>query len=294
MAELLDGSVSGKSQLIYDLKEGLPAVEADSAQLSQVVMNLLTNATEAVEEGSGRTELRTGLVEAEKVERRFLFGGDTLAPGDYVFIEVIDNGSGMDAETQSRIFDPFFTTKFTGRGLGLASVLGIVRGQGGAIEIDSEVGRGTRIRVLLPSAGRRVSRAAEPEKTSIEGWRGSGTVLVADDDEGVRELVEETLRRAGLTVMLARDGREAVDQFSRCADEIRLVVLDRTMPVINGEEAFDEIRRIRPNARIILMSGYSEQSAAWHFIDRGLDAFLHKPFDPMALLERVRRILEDE
>jgi DNA-binding response OmpR family regulator len=133
-----------------------------------------------------------------------------------------------------------------------------------------------------------------PEDTSIEDWRGRGTVLVVDDDEGVRELVAETLQRAGLTVLLTGDGREAVELFRRQADEIQLVILDRTMPNIDGEQAFDEIRRIRSDTPIILVSGYSEERAAWHFIDRGLDAFLHKPFEPMALLERVRRILEGE
>jgi DNA-binding response OmpR family regulator len=133
-----------------------------------------------------------------------------------------------------------------------------------------------------------------PEDTSIENWRGRGTVLVVDDDEGVRELLNETLQRAGFTVLLAEDGRDAVKLFQRHADEIQVVVLDRTMPNIDGEEAFDEIRRIRSDAPIILVSGYSEERAAWNFIDRGIDAFLHKPFEPMALLERVRRILEGE
>jgi DNA-binding response OmpR family regulator len=128
--------------------------------------------------------------------------------------------------------------------------------------------------------------------TSIEDWRASGTVLVVDDDEGVRELLDATLRRAGLSVLLACDGREGVDLFRRHADEIRAVVLDRTMPDIGGEDAFDEIRRIRPDARIMLISGYSEERAAWHFIDKGLDAFMHKPFEPRILLERIRRIID--
>jgi nitrogen-specific signal transduction histidine kinase/CheY-like chemotaxis protein len=293
LAQLLEATVSGKAELIYDLAEDLPAVEADAAQLSQVVMNLITNATEAVRDGAGRIVLRTGPVEAEKVERNFLIGSDALLSDRYIFIEVIDDGCGMDAQTQSKIFDPFFTTKFTGRGLGLAATLGIVRSFGGAIEVDSEVGRGTRFGVLLPSAERQVPPVA-PEDTSIEGWRSRGTVLVVDDDEGVRELVAETLQRAGLTVLLAGDGREAVELFRRQADEIQVVVLDRTMPNIDGEEAFDEIRRIRPDARIILVSGYSEERAAWHCIDQGLDAFLQKPFEPMALLEHVRRILKAE
>jgi PAS domain S-box-containing protein len=291
IAQLLEGAVSGKAQLVFDLAEDLSMVEADSAQLSQVVMNLITNATEAVRDGAGRTLLRTGQVEAEKVERNLLIGNDTLLSGSYVFIEVIDDGCGMDAQTQSKIFDPFFTTKFTGRGLGLAAALGIVRSHDGAIEIDSEVGRGTRFRVLLPSTGRRIFPAA-PEDTFIEEWRGRGTVLVVDDDDGVRELVEAILQRAGLTVLLASDGHEALKLFRSRADEIDVVILDRTMPNIGGEEAFDKIRQIRPDAHVILLSGHSEECAAWHFIDRGLDAFLQKPFEPMTLLSRVRRILD--
>jgi PAS domain S-box-containing protein len=293
MGQLLEGAVSGKAALIYDLADDLPSVEADIAQLSQVVMNLITNATEAVREGAGRITLRTGIVEAEKVDRQYVVGDFEPTAGSYVFFEVVDDGCGMDVETRSKIFDPFFTTKFTGRGLGLAAVLGIVRSHGGFIEIDSEVGRGTRFCVLFPAA-ERAPVAAATWTTPIEDWRGSGTVLVVDDDEGVRELLDVTLRRAGLSVLLARDGREGVDLFRRHADEIRAVVLDRTMPDIGGEDAFDEIRRIRPDARIMLISGYSEERAAWHFIDKGLDAFLHKPFEPRLLLERIRRIIDSD
>jgi PAS domain S-box-containing protein len=293
MGQLLEGAVSGKAALIYDLADDLPCVEADVAQLSQVVMNLITNATEAVPDGAGRIILRTGIVEAEKVEDKYVVGNfDSTAPS-YVFLEVVDDGSGMDAETQSKIFDPFFTTKFTGRGLGLAAALGIVRSHGGFIEIDSELGRGTRFRVFFP-ATQRAAVATDTGGTPIEHWRGSGTVLVVDDDQGVRELLDATLRRAGITVLLARDGREGVDLFRRHSDEICAVVLDRTMPDVGGEDAFDEIRRIQPDARIMLMSGYSEEHAAWHFIGKGLDAFLHKPFEPSVLLEKVRRIIDGD
>jgi PAS domain S-box-containing protein len=290
MRQLLEGAVSGKAVLVSDLTDDLPAVEADATQLSQVVMNLITNASEAVEEGVGRIILRTGTVEAEKVDLLSLYGVNELTPGTYVFVEVIDDGCGMDEKTKARIFDPFFTTKFTGRGLGLAAALGIVRSHYGAIEIDSTVGVGTRFRVLIPSAGRPAIRPAPPISLSAE-WRGSGTVLVVDDDEGVRDMVGETLRRVGLTVLLAAGGRQGVELFRRHADEIRAVVLDRTMPDIGSEEVFDEIRRIRPGARVILISGRSEERATWHFLDKGLDAFLHKPFEPVILLDRVRRIL---
>jgi nitrogen-specific signal transduction histidine kinase/CheY-like chemotaxis protein len=291
MGQLLEGTVSGKAALIYDLADDLPPVEADIAQLSQVVMNLITNAAEAVREGAGRITLRTGIVEAEKVERRYVVGNSESMAGSYVFFEVVDDGCGMEVETQAKIFDPFFTTKFTGRGLGLAAVLGIVRSHDGFIEIDSEVGRGTRFRVLFPAA-ERAAVVVGTWVSPIEDWRSSGTVLVVDDDDGVRELLDALLCRVGLNVLLARDGREGVDLFRRHSDEIRAVVLDRTMPDIGGEDAFDEIRLIRPDVPIMLISGYSEERAAWHFIDKGLDAFLHKPFEPRALLERVRRIIE--
>ena len=294
MAQLLEGTVSGKAALVYELSDDLPAVEGDIAQLSQVVMNLITNATEAVREGAGRIRLRTGMVEAEKVDRSRIVGGGEPTARNFVFFEVIDDGCGMNAETQSKIFDPFYTTKFTGRGLGLAAVVGIVRSHGGMIEIDSEVGRGTRFRVLFPAATRAVVVAAPQTRPPFEQWRASGTVLVVDDDVGVRALLDATLRRVGLTVLLASDGREGVELFRRHADEIRAVVLDRTMPDIGGEEAFDEIRRIRPGARIMLISGYSEERAAWHFIDKGLDAFLHKPFEPSVLLEKIRRIVDSD
>jgi two-component system cell cycle sensor histidine kinase/response regulator CckA len=290
LAQLLEGAVSGKVELVYSLAEGLPGVNGDAAQLSQIVMNLITNASDAAQPGGGKTLLRTGQVEAEKVDRERLVGRLGECSGSYVFIEVTDRGCGMDAETQSKMFEPFFTTKFTGRGLGLAATLGIVSSHRGLIEIESARGRGTRIRVLLPSAGRRAVRVARKEAPT-QVWRGAGTVLVADDDEAVRELVAETLGRAGLTVLLARDGREAVDLFASQPDGIQVVVLDRTMPNFDGEDALKEIRRIRPNTRVISMSGYSEKPTHASG-ERELDGFFHKPFEPMALLERIRRIIE--
>jgi CheY-like chemotaxis protein len=292
MAQLLEGAASGKAELIYELAENLPSIEADAAQLSQVVLNLITNAIESIKEGTmGRAILRTGLVESEKVELQFLYGDEGVLPGSYVFVEVVDSGCGMSAAIQAKIFDPFFTTKASGRGLGLAATIGTVRGHGGAIELESEVGQGTRFRVLFPSMGRR-ALSAESTEIAIEQWRGSGTALVVDDDEGVRGLVKEILERAGLKVLEAHDGSEAVEIFRNQDDEIDVVVLDRTMPRIGGEEAFDQIRQIRPDARIILLSGYSEESATWLFVSRGLDAFIHKPFEPMVLVDRVRRIFE--
>jgi PAS domain S-box-containing protein len=295
MGQLLQSAVSKKAKLGYELADGLPAVEADAAQISQVVMNLITNASAAIEarsDAEGRIAIRSGTVEADRKSLSQLFLGEGLPDGTYVYFEVEDDGCGMSDETRARIFDPFFTTKFTGRGLGLAAVLGIVRKHGGAIEIESEVDRGTRIRVLCPTAGRTARREAA-RRQDPAAWRAEGIVLVADDDEGVRDLLTETLERAGLTVLCATDGSEAVETFRQHAKEIRLVLLDRTMPGASGEEALDGIQSIRPDVPVVLVSGYSQESSAQRFASKRLAGFLHKPFLPETLLEKVRELLEN-
>ena len=295
MGQLLQSAVSKKAVLAYDLANDLPAIEGDAAQLSQVVMNLITNASEAIETrrpGESRIAIRSGTVEADRKSLSQLFLGEGLPEGTYVYFEVEDTGCGMDAETRARIFDPFFTTKFTGRGLGLAAVLGIVRKHGGAIEIESEVDRGTRVRVLCPAVGQQVQRM-EPQQLDPSSWRASGTVLVADDDEGACELMAETLERAGLSVLRAEDGAQAVEIFREHAEAIRLVVLDRTMPGESGAEALEDIRRIRRDVPVLLVSGYSQESSAQRFAGKHVDGFLQKPFLPETLLEKIRDLLEN-
>ena len=293
MGELLASAALGRARLHYDLPGGLPAIEADAAQVMQVVMNLITNALEAVGDADGVIEVRTKTMEAWELTPAQTILGNDHADGCYVCFEVRDTGAGMSDETRERIFDPFYTTKFTGRGLGLAAVLGIVRSHRGAIEIDTGVGRGTRFRVLFPCAS---GTAEQPAAAGVDlgRWRGSGTVLVVDDEEDVRELMEETLRRCGLTVLTAADGHEGIELFRRHADSIQLVLLDRTMPLVGGEDAFDAMREVRPDACIVLVSGYSEAVAAEHFAGRGLAGFLQKPFLPTELVARVRDLFGDD
>ena len=272
------------------MQSDLPAIEADTAQISQVVMNLVTNAVESQSDGAGRVTVRTGVFEVDAPPAGALFA-ESMGTGQHVYLEVSDAGVGMDEETRARIFDPFFTTKFTGRGLGLAAVAGIVRAHRGAIEVESEPGVGTHFRVLLPTVAGQISQPPL-DQPPIDGWRTAGRALVIDDDQGVRELAEDVLHRAGMTVLTASDGHQGAKLFGMHADSIRIVLLDRTMPALSGADTFDAIRATRPDAKIILVSGYSEERVAEELAGRGPSGFLKKPFAPETLLARVREVLE--
>jgi CheY-like chemotaxis protein len=277
--------------LKLDFPEDLPAVEADATQVRQVVMNLITNASEAIGDQSGLLTVRTGTMEADRAYLSEVHLDDDLPAGSYVFIEVTDTGCGMEEAVQAKIFDPFFTTKFTGRGLGLAAVLGIVRGHRGAIRIQSEVGRGTAIRVLFPASDRTIVPALVAEGACSEKFRGTGTVLVVDDEEDVRRVARRMLEESGFTVLTANDGREALDVFREHSDAIVAVVLDLTMPFLSGEGVFREMRRMRADARVILSSGYNEQEAIDRFAGKGLAGFLQKPYRSETLLETLHEIM---
>jgi PAS domain S-box-containing protein len=291
MAHLLS-AVIGKGVLLkYRFVPNLPLIEGDAAQVRQIVMNLITNASDAIGERSGIITVATSVVRADRAYLADTYVDDNLEPGDYVSLEVSDTGAGMSAETRAKIFDPFFTTKFAGRGLGLAATLGILRAHKGATKVYSEPGRGTTIRVLLPAIdGAHDARDASLAKARPAAGT-SGLVLVVDDEEGVRNVTRRILERAGFTVLTANDGRDGVELFRTRATEIRLVVLDVTMPRMGGEEAFHELRRIRADVPVILASGFSEQEATSRFAGKGLAGFLEKPFSPQTLLERVRETL---
>jgi len=289
MVHILHLSISKKATLRLELAPGLPCVEADEAQLRQVVMNLVLNAAEAIGDQRGVVAVSTSVLDCDREALAGDWLPEPLAPGRYLCLEVADTGAGMDEATRARIFDPFFTTKFTGRGLGLAAVLGIIRGHRGAIRVESEPGKGSRFRVLLPATEHQVEVLAEP---GDERWQASGTVLLVDDEEVVRQVGARMLERLGLRVLCARDGRQAVELFRAHADEVRCVLLDLTMPVMDGEETLRELQRVRTEVRVILTSGFSEQEVQLRFAGRGLVDFLQKPFRLETLRSRLRVALQ--
>jgi PAS domain S-box-containing protein len=289
MADLLQTVKSKKALLRFDFAAEVPAIEADATQVRQIVMNLITNASDAIGEKSGVISLRTGVLFADANYLQSTFVPEKLEEGIFVFLEVSDTGCGMDAETMEKIFDPFFTTKFTGRGLGLAAVLGIVRGHKGAIKVYSEPQRGTTFKVLFPVKDA-MAHPQTPAISPFESWRGQGTVLVVDDEETVRAVAKATLESVGFNVLLAANGREGLEKFRAHGNDIVLVLLDLTMPALGGAETFRELRVLRPALKIVLMSGYNEQEITNQFAGKGLAGFLQKPFRASELLSTVRAL----
>ena len=197
----------------------------------------------------------------------------------------------MDKATQERIFEPFFTTKFTGRGLGLAAVLGIVRGHKGALRLESAVGKGTTFEILFPASEADAALLAGKNRATKSDWQGEGTILLADDEETIRALGARMLASLGFKVVTAADGREALERYAEHRDEINLVILDLTMPHMDGEEAFRELRLMNPEVRVIMSSGYAESDIASRFVGKGLVGFVHKPYSLAELTEQVRAAL---
>ncbi len=284
---MLEVSISKKAVLHLDLHQPLPWVEGDATQLRQVLMNLVINASEAIGDQSGVIALSTGCMVCSRPYLKDVWLDENLQEGTYVFLEVADTGCGMGKETLSRIFDPFFTTKFAGRGLGMAAVLGIVRGHKGAIKIHSEPGKGTTFKILLPAGPLLAELAAQAPPA--EAWRGSGTILLVDDEETVRTVGAELLEEMGFQVLTAEDGGQALEVYRQHPD-IRLVLLDLTMPRMDGEQAFRELRQMDPQVQVILASGFSEYEVNQKFTGKGLVAFVQKPYRLAGLREALQNI----
>ncbi len=290
---ILSASVPKNVELVCQFPPDMPPIHADVSQIRQVVMNLITNAADAIGPAGGEILVSGGTVQADREYISQAYHGKDSAPGRYVFLEVRDDGCGMNEKTKARLFDPFFTTKFAGRGLGLSALLGIVRGHSGAVMVESEPGEGSTFRVLFPvsprSSGPRPDAGAPAEPA--DAWRADGTVLVVDDEETVVEVAEAMLEGLGLEVLVARDGQAAVELFNERADDIDLVLMDLTMPRMSGQDALREIRKTRPGVKAIITSGYSEQDVSQAFSDMPVSGFIQKPFRLDALTDLLGKAL---
>ena len=289
MKDLLRLSVPKGISLNFELAGRLPAIEADASQMQQIVMNLVINGSEAIAPSQGAIVVRTGArdLDAEYIRHTLAPG---IQPGPYVFLEVQDNGSGMGEATLARVFEPFFTTKFTGRGLGLAAVSGIVRGHRGTIKVDTATGEGTTFKVLFPASEKAAERAAPAAESTTK--QGSGTILVVDNEEVVRSVARAALERSGYSVLLAENGTQGIELFRGAAGKISLVLLDMTMPGLSGHDTFLGLRQIRPDIKVVLSSGYDEQEARQRFAGEGLAGFIQKPYTFAALNEKVSAVFQ--
>ncbi len=290
-SDLLRVSVKKNVSLIMRLGQGPLSIRAEPTQIRQVIMNLITNASEAIGEGAGRVTICTKSTELDATNLSAMRVGAGLTPGSYASVEVTDTGPGMSSEVLQRIFEPFYTTKFTGRGLGLATVHGIVRRHDGALNVSSEAGAGTTFEVLFPCASPGCS-APTAVSSGNRDWRGSGRAFVIDDEEPLRLVAGRIMKALGFEPTMFAGGAEALAEFSRSSAEIAVVVLDLTMPGDNGLEVARKLLEIRKDVPILFMSGYTEAEIRRHFSEGAGPCFLQKPFSVDALREKVRFLIE--
>lgn len=287
---LMEAAIAKNVRLQLALAEPLLAVEADRGQMQQVIMNVVLNAAEAIGNRPGTVTITTGIQQISEADDIYWqITNQPLPAGRYVFLDVQDNGCGMSEETLRRIFDPFFTTKFTGRGLGLAAVLGIVRGHKGGLRVTSQQGRGSLFRLLFPGNDAQVNGMAAAGLGQEAAGSNSqrGLVLVIDDEELIREAATDILEIEGLQVVTASDGRQGIELYRQRRQEIDVILLDLSMPGLSGYDTFRALQTIDPEVRVIVSSGYSESEAMRPFQGKGVAAFVQKPYDMNKLIEAI-------
>ncbi len=290
VTHLLEVSIPKKIHLRFDLEDGLPAIQADGTQVQQIIMNLVTNAADAIGDAEGVIQITSGSAFLEARELRIDYHSDALAPGPYVLLEVTDTGCGMPSEVLERIFDPFFTTKVAGRGLGLSAMLGIMRGHGAGLQIRSEVGRGSSFRLCFPASGALAEAPAQsPAREPSHQLRGR--ILLVDDEPAILQALQSALQSFGLEVITARDGLEALEQFRSVLPKPDLVLMDLTMPRMDGREAFLAMQALDPSIPVVLSSGYTAQDTLQTFEGQGPLEFIQKPYQLQALRQLLRRVL---
>ncbi len=291
-SHLLEAVIPKKVQLRLDLANNLPLIDGDPGQLQQIVMNLILNAAEAIGDKDGLVMVTTRIKAiTDNDERYWEKTGAPLTPGEYVCLQVHDDGAGMDEATLAKIFDPFFTTKFTGRGLGLAAVLGIVRGHEGGLAVSSQPDAGTTFELLFPAI-REEEEVEEEEETAVSNRQPiANALLVIDDEAPVREATVDILEMENIPVLTAANGEAGISLYQEQRETIDLILLDLSMPGLSGYETFHALKQIDPDVKIILSSGYSEEEVYRQFSEENVTDFLSKPYQLTTLIQKVQQYL---
>jgi CheY-like chemotaxis protein len=280
------GTAKKEIRVHQELAEDLWGIKADQGQIEQALLNLYVNAADAMPAGGDL------FVKTANVAYRDIRGKEFRPrPGNYVMATVADTGVGMDKETRERIFDPFFTTKglSKGTGLGLSSVYGTIKAHGGYIEVDSKKGKGTSFKIYLPAAEIELHKEA---RSPEEALRGAETVLLIDDEGMILGVGSEILEKMGYQTLLARGGKEAIEVYRNAREEIDIVILDMIMPDMGGKETYAALKKINPDIKVLLSSGYSIDGQASEILEQGCDGFIQKPFKIRQLSQKIREILD--
>ena len=292
MAFMLEVSVSKKVVLKYNFSDNLPLIEADVSQIQQIVMNLIVNASDAIGDKSGVISISTNVLECDKEYIDKLNYKEGIHEGVFVSLEVTDTGCGIPSEISGKIFDPFFTTKFTGRGLGLAAVQGIIRSHKGAIKVYSEINKGTTFKVLLPVFENDIIASNfHINNKDMELITNNENILLIDDEESVRTIGKKMLEKLGFNVILSKDGIEGLDVIKSTPEKFSYIILDLTMPHMDGEECFREIMKLNKKQKIIMSSGYNEQEITQRFLGKGIAGFIQKPYTLTELKNTIKKVI---
>ena len=293
MGGLLGRVLSNRASITYDLDPNLPPIRADAAQVRQVIMNLITNAAEANQNGAVRIEVATGMEHCDRTTLAASYLVNDLPEGRYTYLQVEDDGAGMDPETMRQMFDPFFTTKTSGRGLGLSALLGIVRAHGGAVRVDSVVGRGTTFRVIFPQTANREPRTEPSPPTHVPDalWSASGTVLLVDDKPLLRSTMRSLLEALGFDVITAASGAEALAVAEARSGDLRCVLLDYSMPGMMGNEVLARLRKFDAEVPVLILSGFGDKGIEAAFAGLSVTSFVQKPFRITELIDKLRQAL---
>ena len=294
MINMLKNTIQQNVLIKPDLASDVPLVHGDASQLRQIVMNLIINSSEAVGEDQGEVIVSLKNITFSPGDLNKDHLGKVIPPGRYVCLEVTDNGCGMDDETKRRIFEPFFTTKFTGRGLGMSATLGIITAHKGSLQLTSRPGSGTTICVLLPIQKAASVSPESLQKDASQLWQGSGTVLLVEDEEQIAILAKAMMTRLGFTVIVAANGREALESYRINAADIAVVVTDMGMPIMDGYTLFRELKNLDPKLPIIISSGFGDSVVTSKIAREEISGMLSKPYNFEQLRDVLRSVMEEE